>query len=48
MRACLALRRPAEGLVAYERARRVFATQLQVSLSPATEALARSLRQGGT
>lgn len=48
MRACLALRRPAEGLVAYERARRVFATQLQVSLSPVTEALVRSLRQAGT
>jgi LuxR family maltose regulon positive regulatory protein len=48
MRACLALNRPAGGLAAYERARRIFATQLQVTLSPATEALARALRQAGS
>lgn len=47
MQVCLTLHRPAEGLAAYERARRIFATQLQVVPSPETEALARALRQAG-
>jgi ATP/maltotriose-dependent transcriptional regulator MalT/DNA-binding SARP family transcriptional activator len=44
MRACLSLRRAAEGLAAYERARKILASQLQVSPSPDTETLARALR----
>ena len=47
MRVCLALHRHAEGLAAYERARRIFATHLQVVPSPETEALARALRRAG-
>lgn len=47
MQVCLALHRPAEGLAAYERARRLFATHLQVVPSAETETLASALRRVG-
>jgi DNA-binding SARP family transcriptional activator len=47
MRACLALRRPAEGLAAYERCRKTLGAQLQISPSPETETLAKALRSSG-
>jgi LuxR family maltose regulon positive regulatory protein len=43
MRCALRLRRPAEGLAAYQRLRRVLALQLGVAPSAGTEALARQL-----
>ena len=47
MRVFLALRRPAEGLAAYERCRSALRSLLQIAPSPETEALAVSLRALG-
>jgi DNA-binding SARP family transcriptional activator len=47
MRACLSLRRAAEGLALYERLRRLLAGQLQIPPSPETETLALALRESG-
>jgi ATP/maltotriose-dependent transcriptional regulator MalT/DNA-binding SARP family transcriptional activator len=44
MRICLQNGRAAEGLAAYERLRRLLATQLKVSPAPESEALVRALR----
>jgi len=47
MKIFLSLRRPAEGLAAYERCRRNLRSLLQITPSPETEALAASLRALG-
>lgn len=44
MRVCLAAGKAAEGLIVYERLRKLLAAQLQVAPAPETEALARALR----
>ncbi len=48
MRACLALRRFAEGLEVHERCRKLLAAELRVAPSPETEALAKRLREAGS
>jgi len=45
MRACLALRRFAEGLEVHERCRKLLAAELRVAPSPETEALAKRMRE---